>query len=103
MAEGIYARGKDTWRIAYDGPRGPDGGRNQLFKTFKGTQRQAIAERRRLLREIDTGSYVEPSRLTVSEFLEKWLNDYAKTNVRPRTFQRYEEIVRCHLSPALGH
>jgi integrase len=51
---------------------------------------------------LDTGAYIDPSRLTVAEYLDKWLIDYAKTNVSGKTYERYEGMVRDHLKPALG-
>jgi len=55
-----------------------------------------------LLRSLDTGCYVDPARLTVTEYLKQWLDNYAKMNVAPKTFHRYQEIVKLHLVPALG-
>jgi integrase len=51
---------------------------------------------------MNTGVYVEPSRMTVREYLEDWLA-HAKTTVAAKTHERYAEIVRLHLAPALGH
>lgn len=40
-------------------------------------------------------------RLRTDSFLGQWL-EAAKPTLRPRTWQRYEEIVRLHLVPSLG-
>lgn len=56
-----------------------------------------------MLHEMNMGSFVVPSRMTVDEYLEHWLSDYAKVNVTAKTFERYEEIVKKHLVPNLGH
>jgi integrase len=45
---------------------------------------------------------VKPNRLTVAEYLEQWLQGHVATNTAPKTHERYEEIVRIHLIPALG-
>ena len=50
------------------------------------------------LNEINTGAYVEPSRMTVSEFLDRWLADYAKPKVSPKTYERYQEMIDGHIS-----
>jgi len=52
---------------------------------------------------MNSGAYVEPTRETVGSFLNRWLADYARVKVAPTTFERYEEIVRLHLIPVLGH
>ena len=51
----------------------------------------------------DTGEYVEPSKLTVADYLGPWLADYAKPNTSGKTYERYDQIVRTNLNPALGH
>lgn len=40
--------------------------------------------------------------MTVGEYLDGWLKDYAKQHVAPQTYRRYESIVRLHIKPALG-
>jgi integrase len=45
----------------------------------------------------------ETARQTVSQFLADWLANSQKQSVRPRTYERYEEVVRLHNVPVLGH
>ena len=40
---------------------------------------------------------------TVGSWLDHWLNTIAVRKVRPSTFTRYEQLVRLHLIPGLGH
>jgi integrase len=35
--------------------------------------------------------------------LQRWLTDYAETHVGPSTHERYEQFIRLHLIPGLGH
>ena len=97
----IEQRGENTWRIRYDLPLGPDGKRRQARVTFHGTRREAERELTRLLREKDLGLSLEPSRLTLGQLLEKWL-EYAKPNLAAQTWERYALIIEKHLVPALG-
>ncbi|HET6496522.1 MAG TPA: hypothetical protein VFH61_14290, partial [Thermoleophilia bacterium] len=55
-----------------------------------------------LLRELEAGTYVEPSTLTVREHLEAWLEEVVRHRVSPRTRDRCEGIVRRRLIPTLG-
>jgi integrase len=91
-------RGRGNARQGTEGV-GPIG---QFGLSRHGTKKDAERELNRLLHELDTGAYIDPSRLTVAEYLDKWLIDYAKTNVSGKTYERYEGIVRDHLKPALG-
>jgi integrase len=103
MAGHVSKRGKDSWTVVID--QGPDpvtGKRRQLRRSVKGTRRDADAVLAQLLSQRDSGIDAPPSKLTVAEYLLRWLEDYARGNTAPRTFQRYDEIVRLHLTPALG-
>src|SRR5262245_66121505 len=103
MTGSIRPQGKGSWEVRLYLGRGHDGRRRYKSHTVAGTTRDARRLLTGLLHGLDTGTYVEPSRITVTHYLARWLADYARTNVGGRTYQRYEEIVRVHLVPALGH
>lgn len=52
---------------------------------------------------IRTGLPIIPQRQTVGYFLDRWLEDSVSVTVRPRTYARYAELVRLHISPTLGN
>jgi integrase len=83
--------------------RDADGKRRQKWHTVHGTKADAQRELTRLLHQLNTGTYVRPTKLTVAEYLELWLKDYAEPNVAAKTLERYAEIIRKHLVPSLGH
>ncbi len=68
----------------------------------RGTKKDAQRELNRILHEIDEGAFVDATRETVGDYLDRWLHNYAKTNVAGKTYERYSEIVTGHLKPALG-
>ncbi len=43
----------------------------------------------------------DKERDTVAAYLDRWV-ETTKTSVRPKTYERYAEIVRLHLTPGLG-
>ena len=67
-------------------------------KTKTGVQRRL----RELLADRDRGIAYDSENLTVGDYLDRWL-DAVKGSVRPRTWQRSEEVVRLHLKPTVGH
>ena len=105
-AEGIWQRGpktSDTFDIIVPLGRDPRTGKKRdAWQTFKGTLRAAKVKRGELIAARQAGAYVEPSRLTVAEYLKGWLADHARHAVSAKTFERYSEIVNKHLVPALG-
>ena len=60
---------------------------------------------KRLKREaegkVSSGMYVAPVKLTVSEYLDRWLIDIRPT-IKGKTYSGYEQNVRNYLKPALG-
>src|SRR5262249_55186750 len=78
------------------------GKRCMVTTTVKGNHRAAEKELRRLLRTLDTGEHVDPSRMTVREWLMTWLTG-VREEVAPKSHERYAEIVRNFLVPALGN
>ena len=99
----IKQRAKGSWSIVIDLGRDATGKRKQKWTTLRGTKKQAQAELTRLLNEINTGEYIEPSRMLVSEYLTRWLKDYAEPSVSPKTNERYAQIIRDNINPTLGN
>jgi integrase len=76
--------------------------RRQKWHSGFRTRKAAETELTKLLRQLQTGEYVEPSHLTLGEYLRKWLTNYALQAVSGKTFERYEQIVEKAIIPALG-
>jgi hypothetical protein len=86
-----------------DLPRLAAGARRQRWFGGFATRKQAQTALSAALGEIGKGSYVEPSAMTVSGFLQRWLQDYVQHNCAAKTGERNAEIVRNHVLPAIGH
>jgi integrase len=93
-------RGPDIWRLRY---RAND---RRVSQTFRGSKRDAQKELRRLIRSADTGEHVTPDRMTLGQWITRWLDAGApgrkQRQVSRRTLERYSEQLRCHVIPALG-
>jgi hypothetical protein len=100
----IDERGDNKWRIrVYSGRDLGSSKKNYIIETFHGGRREAQKRARKLQSEVDAGEVVAQSRITLGQYLTRWLETYAEPNVRPRTFKRYREIVTRHLVPNLGN
>jgi len=101
--EGSIRERKDgKYEARYTVGRGYDG--RQIQKSVYGQTRDEVRKKlTKALRELDIGSYVEPSRTTISEWLDNWLWNYKKQVLKPKTLDSYEQIIRLYLKPALGH
>jgi hypothetical protein len=97
----IRERSPGHWAIILDQRDPATGKRKRKWHSFEGTKRQAQAECARLITETKNGTYVQPSKVTVSQFFDRWLK-HIKPNVSPRTFERYEQIAKKNIAPLLG-
>jgi integrase len=99
----IAQRSNGRYQIRYSLGTDPlMGKRKRLSVTIKGTHKDAERELRRLLRSIDTGEHVEPTKITVSQFLAQWL-ETMRSQISPKTHERYAEIIKLFLIPAFGN
>jgi len=97
----LKERSPGHWSIVLDVRDPETGKRKRRWHSFRGTKRQAEDERSRLIAEMRGGLYVDPSRVTLAQYFERWLAHMA-SQLSPRGFERYTEIVRKNLVPALG-
>jgi integrase len=99
----VRERGKGNW-YAVLSVRDPRTGKRKArfisLPNCKG-KREAQQECARIVTEMRQGAYVDPDKTTIARFLERWLGQI-KTQVSPRTYGRYAEIVRNNIVPALG-
>ncbi|NPV53782.1 MAG: tyrosine-type recombinase/integrase [Firmicutes bacterium] len=106
----ITKRSKNSWTIVLTVGRkvDPKTGKSrpdQKWITVRGTKKEAEAKLAELLHQYNRGELVEPTKMTVGEWLIRWLDVYVTNSSKKkfRTQETYASIVRNHLIPALGH
>ncbi len=77
---------------------------NGKRKVFYGKTKKEVRDKvNKALYEQEQGVLpTTSSKLTVAQFLDSWLENTQKPSVRPRTYERYEEVLRLHINPVLG-
>lgn len=95
----IYRRKDGLWTAAVH--VGYSAGRRRR-RYFYGKTRAEVAEKLAQAQNEAAQDATGSGRLTVMQYLERWLREYA-SRLRPKTYYGYENIVRRHLIPALGH
>jgi integrase len=99
----IRKRSTGSWTVIVDLGSDPvTGKRRQLWRSVKGPKRDAEALLVQLLHERDTGVERPAGKLTVAEYLERWMTDYVEPNLAPKTTSVYRDVIRNHFVPALG-
>jgi integrase len=93
----IYQRSDGRWAASIS----LEGGKR---KTFYGKTRKAVQEQlKTALHQQQQGILATGPQQKVEQFLLHWLENVHKQSIRSRTYERYEEIVRLHLVPGIGH
>ncbi len=99
----IRKRGKNSWAVVVELARDPvTRKRRQKWVTVKGSRKDAEEVLAQILVQAGHADWgLVPSRMTVGEYLDKWL-EAVRSVVKPTTAQKYcYEIAR--LKPLIGH
>lgn len=99
----IRQRSAASFELRYSFGRSATTGKwRTLTTTVHGSRKDAERELRRLLHSLDTGEHIEPTRMTVREWLAQWL-DGVRIEIAPKSYERYADIVAAYLTPAFGN
>lgn len=74
--------------------------RPSFYAKSRGEVQQSIGK---AIRDFQQGLPAAPERQSVKNFLERWLEETARPRLRRRTFDGYQQHVRKHIEPCLGH
>lgn len=94
-------RADGRWEGRYTAGIDPKTGKQIQRSIYGKTQKEVREKLRNVLVELDKGTYVTPSQMTVSEWLDIWYTEYIG-NTTVHTHKSYKGIVDNHIKPALG-
>src|SRR6516165_253427 len=97
----IKERSPGHYAIVLDVRDPQTGKRKRKWHSFAGTKREAQVERARLIAEIASGGYVEPSKQTFEQYFTDWLRDWAPVKAGPKACEAYGYWGK-HLIAAIG-
>jgi len=75
-----------------------DGTRKPKWFTCR-TRAEAETLRKKLLYELDQGTYLDPRHDPLVEFLRGWIDHIEKQGRRPQTIRIYRDVLRRHIAP----
>lgn len=98
---GFVKRRGETW-TSYWKVESPSGWKQRSKGGFP-TRREAQAYLTKTLASLQVGTFADPSRLTVGEYLvQRWL-PMKRESLRHSTYDSYRRNIELHILPALGH
>jgi integrase len=92
----IYRRKDGRWTAEFS----LEGGKSKFL--YGKTRKEVQEKLKTALYEQQRGMLITGPQQKVEQFLTHWLDDVHKPSVRPSTYERYKQIVRQHLIPAIG-
>ncbi len=97
----IYQRADGRWSATISLGYGSNGKR--IRQTVYGDTKKGVQdELSKLQNQKLHGTLVKPSRLTVSAFMDQWLNDVARVTVKATTYANYKAIAENHIGKCIG-
>lgn len=75
----------------------------QVMRSFSGkTQKEVKQKMQAAAVDLDNGTYQNPNKITVGEWLDDWINTYCQGTVKPLTLSTYKAGIKNHIKPAIG-
>jgi integrase len=90
-----------SWLVTYDVGRDLVTGKRRQKRFTAKTRKEAEERLAKVLHELRSGAYLEPSAELLATYLPRWL-EHASPTIAPATAHRYEIIIRRYLVPELG-
>lgn len=97
----IRQRKDGRWEARYTVGRDPGTGKQIQRSVYGATQQEVRKKLAQLTTAIDSGTYKEPCKMTVGQWLDIWMANYMG-GVKPSTAFLYGEQIRLYIKPALG-
>jgi integrase len=97
----IRERSPGHWAIVLDVIDPASGKKRRKWYSFTGAKRQAQAECARLITAQGNGVQIDPGRITVAQYLTRWLA-HVETQVSPSSHATYSTIIRSYVLPVIG-
>lgn len=101
--KGHYRKRGSTWSFAVSLGTDPETGkRRQITRSGFKTKKEAEKACAEMITQYDKGELVIAKSQTLGNYMEFWLENYAKSKLRPSTYTNHEVAVRSRIIPALG-
>jgi integrase len=97
----IRQRPDGRWEARITLERDPGTGKQRQKSFYGATQAEVRKKLQQAAVDIESGEYQEPSKLTVSAWLDIWLAEYTG-NIKDTTRRSYSDNIKLHIKPHIG-
>ena len=99
----IRKRADGRWEARFTTGFDPVSGKQVQKSIYGKTQKEVREQLAQVTTELDSGTYIEPVKDTVGEWLDTWLETYVRYSVKPYTLDAYQRTCSNYIKPALGN
>ena len=100
MKGSLRQRSPGSWELTVDLGRDAYGKRRRKHLTVRGSKAHAQRELRKLLTTLDRGIDIPTQKITLRDWLDRWLREVIAPNRRQGTLDRYGHVELAKLSPS---
>ena len=102
-AGSIRKRSDGRWEARFTTGFDPATGKQVQKSIYGKTQKEVREKLAQITVDLDDGTYMEPAKETVAEWMDIWLETYVKYSVKPYTLDAYQRDCNNYIKPALGN
>lgn len=102
--EGTVFERKDrpgVWRAEFS-YADPVTGQTKRKKFERAGRKEALTAGKEWIKQVEGGLLPDADKLTLGEWIDRWLEDYAKPKLRVKSYDKYEGCLRLYVKPYLG-
>jgi integrase len=67
------------------------------------TRKEVVDKIRQIQQKHEEGLQLNADKVTLADFITKWLDEVSKQRNKPYTYKRYKRIAELHINPVLGN
>jgi integrase len=98
----IKKRGPNSYAVIIPLGRDPETGKYKQKWYSYPSRAEAEYHLPRLVTEVQGGGSAPMTKITLGEFLDRWLDEYCKGRLAATTYASYSEAIQVHIKPNLG-
>ena len=98
----IRQRPDGRWEARVTIGTNPGTGKPERRSIYGKTQAEVRKQMTQILNALDNGTYQRPDKITVSKWMEEWLDTFCANKVKPLTLASYRGIIKNHINPRIG-
>lgn len=100
--QGSVRKKGNRWYYSFELAK-ENGKRKKIERAGGATKKEALKALRDAISQYDnTGTILTESNMSISDYLDYWLNEYVKINCKYNTYVGYKRLINNHIKPEIG-